>query len=129
MSSLGKFAYSGKTQAKGSGVSWYNHVSCKCMIPYGIKKRDDDFEDIELHSIMKSNTCELLCRPSVSISEFGEALEMCPPMIKNLLWQVNLDDVVDHQEEMNVQQTWKLSSGTFGNRFETSHKIYDRTQR
>ena len=66
MSSQGKLNYASKTQ--GSGVSWYNHVTHKFMIPYGIKKRDDHFEGKELLSIMKPNTCELLCRPSISIS-------------------------------------------------------------
>ena len=98
MSSHGKFSYGGKMQ--GSDVSWYNHVTRKFMIPYGVQKRDDYLEDKELLGIMKPNTCELLCRPSVGISEFGEALEMCPPMIKNLWRQINLDEVVDHLDEI-----------------------------
>ena len=51
MSSHGKSSYSGKTQS--AGVSLYNHVSRKFMIPYGIKKRDDYFEEKELLGVMQ----------------------------------------------------------------------------
>ena len=98
MSSHGKSGYGGKTQS--AGVSWYTHVSRKFMIPYGIKKRDDYFEEKELLGIMKPNTCELLCRPSIGMSEFGEATEMCPPLIKSLARQIDLDEVIDHLEEV-----------------------------
>ena len=98
MSSHGKSGYGGKTQS--AGVSWYTHVSRKFMIPYGIKKRDDYFEEKELLGIMKPNTCEMLCRPSIGMSEFGEATEMCPPLIKSLARQIDLDEVIDHLEEV-----------------------------
>ena len=108
MSSHGKSSYSGKTQS--AGVSLYNHVSRKFMIPYGIKKRDDYFEEKELLGIMKPNTCELLCRPSIGMSDFREAVEMCPPLIKTLHRQIDLDDVIDHLEEV------KQLSEMFNNR-------------
>ena len=108
MSSHGKSSYSGKTQS--AGVSWYNHVSHKFMIPYSIKRRDDYFEEKELLGIMKPNTCELLCRPSIGMSDFREAVEMCPPLIKTLHRQIDLDDVIDHLEEV------KQLSEMFNNR-------------
>ena len=111
MSSHGKSSYSGKTQS--SGVSWYNHVSHKFMIPYGIKKRDDYFEEKELLGIMKPNTCELLCRPSIGMSEFGEALEMCPPLIKSLHRQIDLNDVIDHLEEVKQLSEMFNNRGNF----------------
>ena len=98
MSYHGKSSYSGKTQS--GGVNWYNHVSRKFMIPYGIKKRDDYFEEKELLRIMKPNTCELLSRPYIGMSEFGEAVEMSPPLIKSLRRQIDLDEVIDHLEEV-----------------------------
>ena len=98
MSSYGKSSYSGKTQS--SGVSWYNHVSRKFMIPYGIKKREDYFEEKELLGIMKPNTCELLTRPSIGMSEFGEAVEMSPPLIESLRAEIDLDEVIDHLYEV-----------------------------
>ena len=70
------------------------------MIPYGIKKRDDYFQERELLNIMKPNTCEMLCRPSIGISEFGEAVEMCPPVISTLLDEIKLDEVVNHLHEV-----------------------------
>ena len=70
------------------------------MIPYGIKKRDDYFQERELLNIRKPNTCEMLCRPSIGISEFGEAVEMCPPPINTLLDEINLHEVVDHLHEV-----------------------------
>ena len=102
MSSHGKSSYSGKTQS--AGVSWYNHVSRKFMIPYGIKKRDDYFEEKELLGIMKANTCDLLCRPSIGMSEFGEAVEMCLPLIKTLCRQIDLDDVIDKVHDRAQRQ-------------------------
>ena len=70
------------------------------MIPYGIKKRDDYFEEKELLGIMKPNTCELLSRPSIGMSEFGEAVEMCPPLIERLRTEIDLDEVMDHLDEV-----------------------------
>ena len=49
---------------------------------------------------MKPNTCELLCRPSIGMSEFGEAVEMSPALIKTLRRQIDLEEVIDHLEEV-----------------------------
>ena len=128
MSSYGKSSYSGKTQS--AGVSWYNHVSRKFMIPYGIKKKDDYFEDKELLGVMKPTTCEMLCRPSIGMSEFGESVEHSPPIIRSLHRQNRSRQSYRSSGRSqaafrNVQHSWKLSSGPKPVRSETSYKIYD----
>ena len=70
------------------------------MIPYGIKKKDDYFEDKELLGVMKPTTYEMLCRPSIGMSEFGESVEHSPPIIRSLYRQIDLDEVIDHLEEV-----------------------------
>ena len=100
---------------------------------YGIKKRDDYFEEKELLGIMKPNTCELLGRPSIGMSEFGEAVEMCPGLIKNLYGEIDLDEVIDYLEDVKELGEMFNNRGSYPHAptesdLKTSDKVHDRAQ-